>query len=52
MAAILKIQNGRHNDIEKNGKIGFHTLTFPKIYSFTNPPKPQRNSLMEHSEPD
>jgi hypothetical protein len=45
-----KICNGRHfknpkwppNDIEKNGNIGFHTqyiLTFPKIYSFTNPPK-------------
>jgi hypothetical protein len=37
----LKIQNDRHNDIEKNGNIGFHTqyiLTFPKIYSFTNPP--------------
>jgi hypothetical protein len=52
MAAILKIQNGRHNDIEKNGNTGFHTqhiLTFPKIYSFTNPPK---TPTKLHSEPD
>jgi hypothetical protein len=52
MGAILKIQNGRHNDIEKNGNIGFHTqyiLTFPKIYSFTNPPK---TPTKLHSEPD
>jgi hypothetical protein len=47
-----KIFNGRHNDIEKNGNIGFHTqyiLTFPKIYSFTNPPK---TPTKLHSEPD
>jgi hypothetical protein len=52
MAAILKIKNGRHNDIEKNGNIGFHTqyiLTFQKIYSFTNPPK---KPTKLHSEPD
>jgi hypothetical protein len=44
MAVILEIQNGRHNNTDKNGNIGFHTqyiITFPKIYSFTNlsPPK-------------
>jgi hypothetical protein len=42
--------NGRHNNTETNGNIGFQTqymITFPKIYSFTNL-SPQKTKL--HSE--
>ena len=37
MAAILKIEDGRHKGVSSNGKIGFwiqQGLTFPKMYSF------------------
>ena len=37
MAAILKIQDGRHRGVGANGNIGFwiqQGVSFPKMYSF------------------
>ena len=42
MAAILKIQDGRHIYIWEIGNIGFliaHTTQFPKMHSFASLPK-------------
>ena len=42
MAAILKIQNGRHGGLSVNVNIDFrilHVITFPKMYRLSNLPR-------------
>ncbi len=49
MAAILKIQNGRHNSIRKNVNIGSHymwALNFTKKQELASPHKTPTNPIL------